>query len=335
MKRETPAESFLTIHRSVQEGLLQKLNHDTAERSEAFGCALEAVRRVVPRPSVLLQAEPDKWYKLERHLPQLLSLRRAYARSSPRISGLFEFAEMLFDVGMNMWDRGLTKEGQEVLRTAEEVLDDINYPAETTIRANIHIVLAIIVEDVGISSRLEALERRKKAYAIRKSIFDTKGPTSRTLEDGILLFAALVDLARSYQQSNNFEEVKAICDRAYKQYKEWGDDSVIPFEYSKYWRLLAFASAYAGDTATAVAYSQRAARLQARADPTALLANMFKFDWILMLFQDERWEEGTKQLESLHGYREEHCGKNNHLTLQSGLCLGIAYYRQGNYLRAE
>ena len=110
------------------EGILPKLNQEPVERGEMFDCALNALRQLVPRPSLHIKAEPEKWYKMEPYLPKLLSSRRPFARSHPPITGTFEFSELLFDVGMKMWDRGLTRDGQDVLRTAEEVLANAEYP---------------------------------------------------------------------------------------------------------------------------------------------------------------------------------------------------------------
>jgi tetratricopeptide (TPR) repeat protein len=335
VKREKAQEAFFTIHRSLQQGILQKLNHDTLERLSAFQCAFNAIRSHVPRPAILLQAEPEKWCRLVPYLPQLLHLRQAYVRSTPKIPGSLQLAELLFDVGMNMWDRGLTRDGQEVLRTAEEVLDGIDYLDKSTIRANIHIVLAIILEDTGISGRKEAMQRRKIAYDIRRFLNDAKDPKERTPEDEILVFAALVDLARSFQQNNQFTEVQKICQVAYQKYREWGDVDKIPFEFSKYYRLMGFVWMHHGNTSKAVDYTRRAAKLQEMADPTALLANMFKFDWIRMLFQDGQCDLAITELEALHEQRQRECGRNNHHTLQSDLALGIMYYHHKRFEDAE
>jgi len=325
---------MFTTHRSVQEGILGMLNRSSEERSSAFQCAFTIVRRLVPRASFLLQAEPEKWKVTEPHMPQLLSLCRAFSRSSPRISAPYAFAELLYDVGMNMWDRGLTEDGQQVLRTAEEVLDRVGCPEENSLRANIHIVLALILEHVGISARREALERRKKGYAIRKAIYDRKPEAERTHDDEVLIYAAYVDMARSYAQCNDFENVRIICEEAKQKYDEWGDHTTIPFEYSKYYRLTAFAFAYEGDTAQAVANTARSAELQRAADPDALLASMFRFDWVIMLFRDNQRQKAIQHLHEISEFRERACGKNAFLTLQVHIALGVFYFFQEDYQSA-
>ena len=115
---------------------MTKLSQEPLERGEVFDCALKAFRRLVPRPSLLIEAEPEKWYKMEAYLPQLL------ARSHPPIAENFDLVELLFDVGKKMWDRGLTRDSQDVLRTVEEVLDAIEYSVATPARANIHTIVA-------------------------------------------------------------------------------------------------------------------------------------------------------------------------------------------------
>jgi hypothetical protein len=323
------------MHRSLQEGILAKLNHDQDERSKAFNCALKALRRLIPRPSLLIHAEPEKWYKMEAYLPQLLSLRRAYSRSRPRMAGVFEFAEALFDIGMNMWDRGLTKDGQDVLRTAEEILDDINYPIITPVRANIHIVLALMRDDVGISGRAEALERRKIALDIRQALWDNKSIDERIPEDEILLYSALGDLSGSYRQINRFDEVRKLCSRIYTKYTEWGDIDKIPYEFAKYYNDMSFERAYYKDTSIAAFYARRAWTLMEVGDPTALLSNNYKLTWTIRLYQDGQRQLAIRELLAILAFRTQTVGSKNYLTLQSHLTLGIFHLFDQNYNEAE
>lgn len=109
---------------------------------------------------------------------------------------------------MNMWDRGLTREGREVLSTAEEVLDAIDYPTVATIRANIHVILTLILDETGISGRANALDRRKKVLDIRQALRDSKSVEERTPEDEILLYSAIGDLCGSYRQVSKFGDVR-------------------------------------------------------------------------------------------------------------------------------
>lgn len=336
VKRERSGEkAMLTIHRSVQLGILNKLDQQFEERYAAFDCALRAIRRVVPRPSILIQAEPEKWSQMEPHLPQLLSLRRAFARSHPRISGTFEFAQVLFDVGMNMWDRGLTRECREVLATAEDVLDAIDYPAIATIRANIHLILALILDETGISGRADAIVRRKKALDIRQALWDNKSAQDRTAEDEILLFGAIGDLCGSYRQINQFDVVRSFCKRLYEKYIEWGDIDTIPYEFAKYYNDMSFERAYCKDTSRAAEYARRAWTLMAKGDPDALYSNQYKLTWTIRLYQDGQHELAIKECLDIFRFRAELIGMNNYLTIQSHLTLGIMYFRSKAYPEAE
>ena len=327
--------AIFTIHRSLQEGILTKLNQEPVERGEVFDCALKALRRLIPRPSLLIKAEPEKWYKMEAYLPQLLSLRRAFARSHPPITGIFEFAELLFDVGMDMWDRGLTRDGQDVLRTAEEVLNTIDYPVVSPARANIHIIIALISDDIGISGRTEALERRKKALDIRQALWDNKSAEDKTPEDEILLYAALGDLSGSYRQINEFDEVRRHCAKLYAKYTEWGDTDTIPYEFAKYYNDMSFERAYCEDTTKAVEYARRAWTLMAMKDPTALLSNQYKLTWTIRLHQDGQHQLAIRECLGIFAFRAKTVGLNNYLTLQSHLTLGILHFYDKNFSEAE
>jgi tetratricopeptide (TPR) repeat protein len=315
----------------LQEGILQKLNRDEVERSRAFECALQALRRVIPQASYLIQAEPLKWKETEPHLPQLLSLRRAFSRSTPRIQASVSFAQLLYDVGMNMWDRGLADDGQKVLTTAEEILDAVRIPQEHILRANINLVLSLFGEDVGISCRRETLQRRERALNIRQSLWDATPLDQRSHDDEVLIYAAIVDLACSYQQYNNYDKVRELIEASLKKYHEWGNHDTIPFEFAKYYRLDAYAHIFEGDTKAAVQSMKKAAELQAMADPTALMANFFQCDWAIMLAQNGQWDEAIGRLHAICEYRETTCGKLSVLTLQAHLILGIFYFHQKQY----
>ncbi|KAI8938779.1 hypothetical protein NX059_004643 [Plenodomus lindquistii] len=325
---------ILTMHRSLQEGIQHKLSRDPAERSGAFLCALNSLRRLIPRPTLLVQAEPQKWEKMRAHLPQLLSLRRAYARSDPRIPGVLDFAGVLFDVGMNMWDRGLTTDGKAVLLTAEEVLDSINYDEMGLLRANINVVLGVILDDIGISGRSEALERCKKALLIRQSYFDKKKDDERTFEDDVLLHAALNDLCGSYRQINNFAAVREISERLYAKYMTWGDVDKIPYEYAKYYNNMSFERAYYGDQEGAEGYSKRAWILMGKNASFALHSSYYKVTWALRLYRQGKLERAIGELLLILNFRLQTVGRQSYVTLQTELALGILYLHVKDYQKS-
>lgn len=280
---------------------------------------------------MLVQVEPEEWEKTRTHLPQLLSLRRAYARSAPRISRLLEFAEVLYDVGMNMWDRGLTGDRKAILLTAEEVLDSIGYDTMTPLRAIIHVVLGIILDNIGISGRSEAMERRKKALTIRQTYLNNKKLEERLLEDEIFLFSAFNDLCGSYRQINEFETVRKMSKKSYAKYMTWGDIDKIPYEYAKYYNDMAFERAYHNDKKQALEFSQRAWILMGKVNSFALHSSQYKVTWALRLHHNGQTDQAIQKLLLILNFRLETVGRQSYLTLQTELALGILHYYQQNY----
>ncbi|KAL8897325.1 MAG: hypothetical protein Q9207_007268 [Kuettlingeria erythrocarpa] len=187
--RETSAhKSYLTTHRSLQEGLMQKLNKDTETRQTAFERATILLRENFPSSSRIQQADPEKWPLIGKVLPHVLSLLSAFERAEPCIIRTMTFAELLADVGgMNMFDRGFVKDAQTILQAAESTLDDLHEPKHSRLRGDIVIVLGLVTDHIGITERLEGLDLRLRAKEIREKCFSDIAAGQATIDDEILL----------------------------------------------------------------------------------------------------------------------------------------------------
>lgn len=335
VKREGQNEDhYLTTHRSLQTVVQHKLNHDTEQRTKSFGYACTLVRNVLPRPSPLQQPESEKWPHIERHLPQLLSLKNSYIAADSKIKGSLAFAELLSDIGLNVWDRGLSDEAKSLMLTAERALDSIGWDSRSMERSNIHVLLGILTDTVGITQRDEGLRYRQSAYNIRKHHRDSMPPERLTLDDDIRFYNTVTDLACSYQQYNRYSEIKEICETVIKKYCSWGTEDDFPYEHAKYYHHMAFVFVNTGNTAKAAEYATRAYEILKKGN-FGLLATVFRFDCATILFQNGQSAKAISEHKAVLETRLLKLGKFNSMTLHSYIALGVIYYFSGDYQNAK
>jgi len=179
--------------------LLQKLD-DTISRHAAFTRVVNLLRESFPTPTPLQQANAEIWPLTLKVLQHLLRLVAVFSRIEPRIAGNLPFAELLADVvGMDLLDHGFTGEVQTLSRAAEDVLNHLQYPLETTLRGNILAMLGLCYDPLGITGRAEGLKVRRKNLIVRERCFGNMVPSSRHVDDEIWL---LQRLYRSLLQSS-------------------------------------------------------------------------------------------------------------------------------------
>ena len=325
----------LTMHRSVQEVIIHKLNRDIPLRDKSFSIVVDLLRQALPKPNLLQQPDPENWPLIEKQLPQLASLASAYKRTDPRIKASLGLAELFSDVGFNVSERGMSGDGQRILETAETVLDEMQFDPDSPLRANIHLILALILDNVGITQRRQTLERRQAAFNIRTKMLNAIEPAKRTTEDEILYYNALNDLSCSYQDYNRFDEIEVNSTACLKKYQEWGDERKVPFEYGKYHHQMALVYAGRGQTKRAVVSARLATQLMAEAFPAGGIVLKYRFDCANIIFQDGNLEEAIKEHKAILVLRRHSGGNASFLTLQSFLALGILYLYQKDYGAAE
>ena len=72
-------------------------------------------------------------------------------------------------------EQGIPHEGLLLLNTAEKVLDASYEPSREghqIMKANIHAIIAMVYDNIGISKREERMRRRKSALRIPRTLFD-------------------------------------------------------------------------------------------------------------------------------------------------------------------
>ena len=322
-----PAYS-LAIHRSLQEGLLLKLNRDITRRQLAFERVITILWGTRPSPSPLLQPAARLWPFAQQTLPHLLNTVKAYGRSRPPIKPPLLFAELLGDVGeIITYDRGFTViDARTLLKKAEEVLDNLQQPFATPLRGKILTALGRCTDALGISERAEGYQVRQKALAVHQELWKGIPQARRGTEDDRLLFNAEADIVYSLQNENRFDEVNAICKRCRQMYEEWGTEEERPYEWAKYHNHMAYFFLNKGDTQKATNYSRRGYELMTKVSPAEQLALRYRFDLANVMYQNrEAFEAIVEQRAVLELCMEEY-GNSNLWTLQCRLNIGIMSY---------
>lgn len=267
-------------------------------------------------------------------LPQLLSLEKAFLQAHPPIEGSLELAVLLSDVGLNIWDRGLAEDARSLLLTSEKILDGIGYDQWAMERSDVHVLLGILTDTVGITQRKEGLRYRESAKKIRKHYIDSIPPDQLTLEEEIRYYNTITDLACSHQQFNRYGEIEATCKLVIDKYRSWGTEEEFPYEFAKYYHHMAFVLVYHGDTEAAVQYASHATELL-ELGSFGLLTTLFKFDCATLYFQNGQNDLAIAEHEEVLQCRLLKLGQSNIMTVQSYLALGAIYYFSHDLTHAE
>ena len=328
--------SVLTIHRSLQEGLLLKLNQDPQRRQLSFERAVSLLREFYPCRSIMEQGEEDMWPRTQQILPHIQNVIKAFDRSHPPMLPVLRFAELLADVGgIEMYDRGFAADARILLRKADELLDNLKEPSMTTLRAEILTILGLCNDTLGISERAESFRVRQRLLTIRKQLLRKIPAANITTEDEKLFFKAEADMACSLQNSNCFQDLKSLCEKCRFKYLDWGNEENFPCEWAKYHNHMASVFLFKGDTKRATESSKTALNLMIKALPNSRLAVNHRFIWANIIFQNDEHLTAIEEQRKVLKLRIEECGESNLLTLQCQLNIGIMLHLSKQNQEAE
>lgn len=325
----------LTIHRKLQSKILQDLNRNSAQRERAFTQAFLLVRTRFPTASPIQVPEPDKWPICRKYLLHVLSLRKLFKNKAVEISPSLDLARLFSDGGIDLWERGLTHEGLELLYSAEEILDQI-CSEDFMLRANIHVVISLLIQDSGLLAIDQSKIRITKALEIRSKYRETQAPELYTRNDEILLYNAVSDYGCVLLQYNEFQEAESLFAKCLPKYQSWGPPEEIPYEYAKYYHHMAFCRMYRGDVKEAVALGKQGLHWVAVATgKDSAATNRWKFDLACLTLQSGDRDEAMKLNEEILGSRIRIHGKHAYLTLQIYYALGACSDFRGAFSTAE
>lgn len=99
------ADSCLSIHRSLQRGIREKLSKSKGKQQNVFDQAVAIVREAFPHSNPLQQPSPGQWSECQKLLPHLHALHEVYHDPRTHIRGSLDFAQLLLDAGMDQFER--------------------------------------------------------------------------------------------------------------------------------------------------------------------------------------------------------------------------------------
>ena len=326
-------EEVLGIHRSLQRKILQDLDKDFQKREMVFAQAYGLIRKRFPLPSPIQVPEPEKWPACKEYLPHVLNLQKIVMEYLPTISPSVALAQLLSDGGINLWERGMTSEGLRLLRSAEVLLDRLSCE-EDRLRANIHIIIALLVQDDGLSHVAESMQRISKALQIRKDYRDQVSPGDYTRDDDILLHNAWSDYGCVLLQYDKYEEAEPIFRQCHAKYREWGSPADIPYEYYKFNHHTALCRIYHRDFAEAIRLAEEGLRCITLATGQSSATNKTRFDLACIVLQSGDTQRALDlHKEVLEANLRQH-GTLSFLTMQSYYAVGALNAYLGSFSEA-
>ena len=323
--KEQEGTQILSIHRLLQQKIWLDLEGQTF--IEAFGKAYCLVRKRYPAASVIQKPEPKNWPACKKYTPHVLGLHRAF-KSTTLIEPSIELAQIFYDAGFHVWERQTTAyDGVSFLETAEEILNNLDFDKNGKLRADIHSMLGLLYESIGTSMRVESLQRRKDAIAIRKKIYESNPGDS---DSDVLLANAANDFGLSLLQKHSFEEAGRIFETCYKRYCEWGPEDEIPFEYAKYYHNCGRVRMWQGDYPEAIRLIRRAIELTGKSAGKAWRYWLYQFTLACLLLQSGDLQAALDLHLEVFAGRQKVCGKHHSATISSRYAVGATYHHLGN-----
>jgi tetratricopeptide (TPR) repeat protein len=313
-----------------------QLQKDINERSASFNRVIQLLRANYPPPSKLQIAEARNWQSLTKVLPHVLSMLHAFDKSSPSMVGSIEFAQLLSDIGcMDLVARGKIFEAYKLNKKVLEILDTLDTPHQKPLRSDALIIIGNCTDFMALNKREEGLQTRLECVAIREQCYAEIPQDEVTMDDKIRLHNSYTDLACSYQQTNDFDNVRKYAEQCVKQYQTWGPEEEYPYEYAKYYNHMAYVLLYENEGQSALDYARRGYNLVEKASPDTGMASLYQLDYANIAFQVGRHQESILMLKELLESSERDCGRNGVRTLDIRLNIGIVSYMMRDLSYAE
>lgn len=278
-------QETLSIHRELQLKILKDLERDPQNREKVFHQAYFLVRKKFPTTSPIQVPLPQNWPIYMKYVTHVLSLRKVFTESTITLAPTLGFARLLFDGGMSLWEQAKNNDSLELLKSAELVLGQLGSDNDL-LKANIDIIVAILIQKHGFTQIPESLDRIKRALHTRTVYQETTPAEKYTKTDEVLLYNARSDYGYALLQYNNFKEAEPIFTECLAKYKEWGSEEEIPYEYSKYYHCMAWCNMYRYKFATSLKFAEMCVKYVTLATGAkSPSTNDCKFDQACMLLQ--------------------------------------------------
>lgn len=327
-------EEALRIHRSLQQKILHDLNRNARKLEEVFSQAFDLVRKRFPLPSPIQVPEPSKWPACKDLLSHVLHFQHLAMDQLPSLIPSVKLARLLSDGGINLWERGMTNEGLRLLRSAETILDKLRCE-ENQLRASIHIIIALLIQDHGLVFVKESRDRIWKALQIRKDYMKQTQPSSYTRNDDILLHNAWSDFGCVLLQYGKYNEAEPIFESCAAKYQEWGTVTEIPYEYYKFNHHTAFCRLYHLDFEAAIRLAEESLRCITLATGQSSATNKTMFDLACIILQSGDIMRALDLHNQVLEWRLKFHGSFSFLTLRSYYAVGALNVYAGNIVDGE
>ena len=218
----------------------------------------------------------------------------------------------------------MTAEGLDLLLSAESILNQLDCDEEM-LKANIHVIIALLLQDQGSAHFSESKDRISKALEIRENLKRNTPAEDFSKTDDILLHNAKSDYGCVLLQYNNYKEAEPIFAQCLVKYREWGQDEEIPYEHAKYNHHMAFCQMYKRNFTEAVELAERGVYFVTLATGKGASCNNWKFDMACVILQSGDLNRALEVHKEVLNARLEHHGKSSFLTLQSYYAVGAVY----------
>lgn len=325
VKKLDDGSEVYSIHRLLQQKILADMT--IPDFSEAFNRVFNLVRRKYPRSSTTQIPEPSKWADCGRYMPHVFSLHHLY-KEIGHVKDTVELAELFYDAGFHVWERDTTAyDGVGFLTSALKILDNLGVDRDAKLRADIHSIMGEFYSGRGAMWRAESVAEHTEALVIRQKAYDAN-PDDKITD--VLLRNATNDLACCLLSQNRFEEAALAFQVCLKQYKIWGSEEDMPFEYQKYYSNNGLVQAWRGDYDEAIEGLRRSTELSRMHSTKTWHYCMNNFSLGCVLLQSGDIQGALDaHLETLK-VRADLYGKHEAATIISSYAVGATYHQLGD-----
>lgn len=321
------------VHRMLQTRLLEDMKKNPEQREQIFRLAFEFIRKKLPTPSIDTP-EPSKWGIFRELLPHVLRLEKIYKDplAKRKIKPFIELAELFRDGGVALWQRYVANDASILLRTAEDILREIEGNHEDLL-AEINYTITLIFQNKGISQRREDLARFQSILAYRERAFNDKKPEDITRNDEGLVFNAQADYANAVLALGNYAEAEPIYERCRETLVEWGQDEH-QFSFAKLHHHMAFCKMFQNNFKSAIELAQQSVDMIKKLGYSQLTAR-YEVDLACILLQSGDIERALEIQNRILASRTSLKGKDCYFTMQSLYAVASLLWYLGNLDEAE
>ncbi|KAL8834459.1 MAG: hypothetical protein Q9176_007483 [Flavoplaca citrina] len=333
------SHSTISIHRQLKQFILSLIEESGETHLRlVFSRALEMVRRAFPLGSAIQGPTNHTWKECENALPHVLSLRTIYETRNTKLEPSRDLATLLADAANYLWERGLMKDSQKLLRAGENVCDTFpGDPEIAPINANLCAISGAVHAEIGFSGRHLAMEKCKKALELRKQrmhYLEEHGRVNK--EDGMLLSNGYNDLGVVSIQAEDWDAANLALIEALKLKQRFSTEANNPVQFGENYKNQAFVALAQGNVDEARHLAERGHELYASEIPEKSAAvQKTKFIFACILLNTGNFERAKKMNKEVLKVRVELFGEKHHLVKDSRYMMGEIYRLLGKYPKAE